>query len=196
MRFDLHITNRLPRRLLAVMIGIVATILFAAVAMAAAGSAPTSPASPISPQKQAILRQIAAQATAAANSPHAPKHPQPAPTSCPLLPLDVGIHPDFPASFPDKVSTVAVIAPTASQPYEYLVFAGSRLGNSQQGMLIVVRSYQDACAPGAPGDTVTYYNTPYQDGTITLTQISGSTLTFTAATGIVGHFDYLTGTFG
>jgi len=43
MRFDLHNTNRLPRRLLAVMIGIIATILFAAVAMAAAGSAPTSP---------------------------------------------------------------------------------------------------------------------------------------------------------
>ena len=110
-------------------------------------------------------------------------------------PLYVGIHADFPVSFPDHIVNVAVVAPSAAVPYEYLVYAGAQAGNSQQGLIIVVRMDQDPCLPSSKGTVITRFDTPYLQGALTLQSISGSVLTFTSATGTVGHFNYLTGAF-
>lgn len=174
---------------LALALATAATAILAITAFAAAaGNTPTT-------SKRAKLQQIAAQATAAAKSPHAPKHPAGPPTSCPMPLVQSGITVGIPAGFPDHIVNVAVVAPQTGRPFEYEVFAGSQLDNPRQGVLIVVRMDRDPCAPGAAGTKFKTYETPSQQGDVTLTQLSGDSVSFTTAAGGSGHFDYITGQF-
>jgi hypothetical protein len=145
--------------------------------------------------KQAKLHQIAAQATAAANSWHAPKHPATPPASCPVQGVQSNINVDVLPGDPDHITNVATIAPAPGRPFVYQVYAGSAAGNAQQGILIVMRRDMDPCAPTAQGSTFTRFATPYQRGAVTLTAISGDTVSFTTAAGGSGHFNYITGQF-
>lgn len=145
--------------------------------------------------KQAQMSQMAAQATAAVKSWHAPKHASGAPSvaSCPRGPGQSSIFTGDTGGFHEQIVNGAFVAPNGGTPFEYVVYAGALRATPQQGVLIVVRLDQDPCAPSAAGTKITYYLTPYQRGALTVTQVSGTTLTFTAAAGGVGHFDVVNG---
>ncbi len=147
-------------------------------------------------QKQAQLRQIQKQATAAARSPHAPKQTSastPA-TSCPREPATSGISATLATGgFHEHIISNAIVAPNKGKPFTYIVYAGSLATNAKQGVIIVMRLDYDPCSPGAQGTIFTYYPTPFQQGAVTLTQLSGVILTFKTATGTSGHFDVSAG---
>jgi hypothetical protein len=145
--------------------------------------------------KQGQMSQMAAQATAAAQSWHAPKSSSSAPAvpTCPRGPVQSGIFTGDTGGFHEQIVNDASVAPNGGTPFAYVIYAGALRTTPQQGMLIVVRLDQDPCAPNAAGTKVTYYLTPYQRGALTVTQVRGTTLTFTAAAGGVGHFDVVNG---
>lgn len=197
-----HHFGRSPRQwtLAAAFVGL-ASVALAVTALAASAGAPSTT---LGTSKQARLQQqMNAQATANANSWHAPKHPDSTPiTSCPVQGLQSNINVDVLPGDPDHITNVALIAPATGRPFVYRVYAGSAADNTQQGILIVIRSAADPCAPNAPGTTFNRADTPYQRGAVTLTAISGDTVAFTTAGGIgtnaartSGHFNVVTGQF-
>jgi hypothetical protein len=160
--------------------------------------------SPTLTLKQAAMATMAAQGTALASEPHAPKHPETPPASCPEPASTPEIVPDV--SLPTQGyadanldnSTTAVTPP--DQPlYVYVIMAGNRKSNPKQGLFIVSRLMRDPCASPAPngGEASTYYNTPFQQGHVQMTGVAGDTVTFTTADGggIVHRFDFVTGQF-
>jgi hypothetical protein len=189
MKFRLPI-GRLPHRwaLALALAGATTAVLVITAYAATRGNPPAT-------SKQAKLHQIAAQATAAANSWHGPKHPATPPASCPVQGVQSNINVDVLPGDPDHITNVATIAPAPGRPFVYQVYAGSAAGNAQQGILIVMRRDMDPCAPTAQGSTFTRFATPYQRGAVTLTAISGDTVSFTTAAGGSGHFNYITGQF-
>lgn len=84
--------------------------------------------------------------------------------------------------------------PSQGHPFSYLIIAGSLKNNAQQGVLVVISQPQDPCAQGPQGQFHTY-DSPFQQGALTLTQINGKVVSFTTAAGGTGQFDYLTGQF-
>ena len=147
-------------------------------------------------QKQAQLQQIHAQATAAAQSPHAPKQTSASTpvTSCPRGPVTSGISAALETGgLHEHIISNAIVAPNKGKPFTYIVYAGSLETNSKQGVIIVMRLDYDPCSLGAQGTTITYYPTLFQQGAVTLTQLSGVILTFKTATGTSGHFDVSSG---
>jgi len=186
--------GRSPRRwIMSAMLVGVASIAMAVTALAASTGRldPTPGAS-----KQAKLQQINAQATADAKSWRAPKpaHPLPTVGSCPMN-VQSNINVDVLPGDPDHITNVAMVAPTSGQPFVYTIYAGSAADNAQQGILVVIRMDHDPCAPGAQGNLVTRFATPYQHGAVTLTAISGDTVAFTTAVGSTGHFNFVRGQF-
>lgn len=169
-----------------------ATLALAATAFAAsAGVLTTAQGSP----KQARLQQeMHAQATANAASWHAPKHPAPAHASCPMS-IQSNINVDVLPGDLDHITNVAVVAPTTGQPFVYRIYAGSSATNAEQGVLIVIRSAADPCAPGAPSMTFTHVAPSSLHGAVTLTAISGDTVAFTTTGGNTGHFNFISGQF-
>jgi hypothetical protein len=124
--------------------------------------------------------------------------------SCPAPTPQPGItQPSLPSqgyagAFVDNTTTVM----PADQPrYYYIILAGNRKANPQQGLLIVQRFLCDPCAGtnGTPNyDTVrTYYDTPFQQGHVQLTGVVGDMVTFTTKDGgsTVHRFDFVTGRF-
>jgi hypothetical protein len=189
-----HRFGRSPRQwTLAAILVVLVTVALAVTAFAAGiGTSGTTPGS----SKQAKLQQINAQATADANSWHAPKHPNSTPiTSCPVQGLQNNINVDVLPGDPDHITNVATIAPTTGQPYIYQIYAGSTANNAQQGLLIVIRNAADPCASKAPASTFNRFDTPYLRGSVTLTAISGDMVAFTTAAGTSGHFNFITGQF-
>jgi hypothetical protein len=166
-----------------------------------AGAAP----SPTLTQKQVALATYAAYETAVAGQPHAPKYPGTLGTpvaSCPLPTPQPGIvAPSLPTQgYPDAVVDNSTAAIPADHPqFDYVILAGNRKSNPQQGLLIVQRFVTDSCADPTPnGGTVwTYYNTPLQQGHVQLTRVAGDTVIFTTAHGGGGaqRFDFVTGQF-
>lgn len=149
-----------------------------------------------SQSKHAQMQQMAAQATAAAKSWHAPKGSSSAasgPASCPRGQGQTGLFTGDTGGFHEQIVNGAHLAPNGGTPFEYVVYAGALRANPQQGVLIVVRLDQDPCAPSAPGTTVTYHPTPYQRGALTITAASGTAVAFRSATGSTGSFDVVTG---
>jgi hypothetical protein len=159
---------------------------------------------PTLPLKQAAMATMAAQGTALANEPHAPKHPETPSTSCPEPASTPEIVPDV--SLPTQGyadanldnSTTAVTP--ADQPlYVYVIMAGNRKSNPKQGLFIVRRLVRDPCASPTQngGDASTDYNTPFQQGHVQMTAVAGDTVTFTTADGgsTVHRFDFVTGQF-
>jgi hypothetical protein len=176
-------------------------VLLIAVWAGSVGAAAKSP-----PGKQAILQQMAAQATAAAKGPRAAKQPNQAPiqapiqapghlASCPQPLAQPGLFIGDTGGFHERIVNGAVIAPTSARPFEYILYAGALRANPQQGMVIVLRLVQDPCAPGAGSTQVRYFKTPFQQGAVTLTSLQGDTVGFTSASGSSGRFNYVTGQF-
>jgi hypothetical protein len=168
-------------------------LLMIAVWAGSVGAAPKG-----SPGKQAILQQIAAQATAAAKGPRAAKYANQAAgysASCPQPLAQPGLFTGDTGGFHERIVNGAVIAPTSARPFEYILYAGALRANLQQGMVIVLRLDRDPCAPGAAPTQVRYFKTPFQQGALTLTSLQGDTVGFTMASGSSGRFNYLTGQF-
>lgn len=168
----------------------------------ARGSGTGAMPSPTLTQKQALLATVAAQETAAANGPHAPKHPQTEtpPATCPMPTPQPGIYvPSLPnQGYPDANVDNSTATIPADQPrYEYYILAGDRKSNPRQGLIIVQRMASDPCANPTPDGSVTYYDTPYQQGHVQLTAVVGDSVTFTTANGggAIHRFDFVTGQF-
>ena len=165
------------------------------------GAAPT----PTLTQKQALLATVAAQETIAANGPRAPKEtstPSTPPASCPMPTPQPGINGvSLPTQgyYDAEVDNSTAVIPSDHSQFEYIILAGSRKSNPQQGLLIVQQIVADPCADQTPlsaTNLFTYYNTPYQQGHVQLTGVSGDTVTFTTASGgTTGHFNFVTGQF-
>lgn len=172
---------------------VIGAALVLAVVAQGAGFAFGSPPSP----KQVAQRQLSVQATAISHASRAAKHPQTPIDSCPRpLVTPTVMPPGYgPTNFHQNIVNTATAVSTANIPFDYRLYAGSLAANPQQGILIVVRLDQDPCKPGASGTITKTYDTPYQRGALTLTQVSGDTVTFSTATGGDGHFDYVTGQF-
>jgi hypothetical protein len=193
-----HFALQLPRWGIALGVGLGLSLLLAITVWATGQPSLPSPYQTAA-QKQAQMQQIQAQETAAARLPHAPK-PTPGPTntpvmSCPNGPVQSRIDTVLDATgIHEQIDSIAHVAPNMGTPFFYVVYAGALSSNPQQGVLIVVRLDQDPCAPTALGGKMTYYPTLYhQQGALTLTQVSDSTVTFTTASGGSGHFDVVTG---
>lgn len=184
--------RRLMRLAVMLLCGVGAAALIAVIARAAVFASGSPPSS-----KQIARQQLAAQATAISHEPHAAKHPQAAVTSCPRPAMTPAVMPPGygPTDFHQNIVNTATAVPTQGMPYDYMLYAGSLATNPQQGILIIMRFDKDPCKPGASGTFTKVYDTPYQQGALTLTQVSGDTVTFSTATGGIGHFDYVTGQF-
>jgi hypothetical protein len=122
--------------------------------------------------------------------------------SCPAPTPQPGIFvPDLPTQgyAGAHVDNVTTVMPADQPRHYYVILAGNRKANPQQGLLIVQRLVRDPCADGTPNDgTVwTYYDTPFQQGHVQLTGVAGDTVTFTTTDGgsIVRRFDFVTGRF-
>jgi hypothetical protein len=145
---------------------------------------------------------VDAQQTAAASSWHAPK-PAPhapvasasRPASCPRDSLPTGIYYGDTGGFHEYITNEAVIAPGASQPFEYVIFAGAYAADPQQGLLIVVRLDGDTCANGITGTQINFHATPARQGKVTLTDVTGVVVRFTMADGGSGQYNCVTGQF-
>ena len=148
--------------------GIILGIVFAAsmlmvITVWAAGSNPFQQNSGLqtASQKQAQLRQIYAQETAAAKSPHGPKPQQPQAktvpiTSCPNPPWTTGIlATQDTGGFHDQITNSAIVAPNGGVPLYYVVYAGALRTNLQQGVMIVMQMDYDSCAASAQGTKIT-----------------------------------------
>jgi hypothetical protein len=125
--------------------------------------------------------------------------PAPTPTSCPMaLAQQNGISPyrGGDDSIHDVIVNTATIAPTPAHPFQYLILAGARRSNSPQvqGAIYVYTTPEDPCTAGNWGSE-NVYETPYQRGALTITQINGDSITFSIADGGIGHFNYVTGQF-
>ena len=166
------------------------------------GASPT----PTLTQKEALLATVAAQETIAANGSRAPKQtsvPITPPTSCPMPTPQPGIYaPSLPTQgYNDaSVDNSTAVIPSDHAQFEYAILAGARKSNPQQGLLIVIQLVVDPCAAQTPSNSMgllTYYNTPYQQGHVQLTGVSGDTVTFTTASGggTIRHFNFVTGQF-
>jgi hypothetical protein len=189
-------STRTRRWILSLVIAAGASALLAVTVWAAGTASPGQS----SAQKLAKLHQVDAQATADANSWRAPKvkssAPMTGPASCPRSSPATGIYYGDTGGFHDYITDYAVSAPTASQPFEYVVFAGAYAANPQQGVLIVTRLNVDPCASNAVGTQIKYYSTPTQQGAVTLTQVAGTEVTYTTAGGgSGGQFDFVSGLF-
>lgn len=188
-------SNRTRRWILSLLIAVGASALLALTVWAAGAILPRQSAA----QKLAKLHQIDAQATADADSWRAPKvkssAPMTGPASCPRSSLATGIYYGDTGGFHDYITDEAVSAPTVGQAFEYVIFAGAYASNPQQGILIVTRLTADPCASKTNTTQITYYSTPAQTGAVTLTQITGDSVTFTTAAGAGGQFNFVSGQF-
>jgi hypothetical protein len=123
--------------------------------------------------------------------------PAPTPSSCPIaLAQQNGIGPygGMPGMH-DIIMNVATIAPTPAHSFEYLILAGARRANPDvQGVIYVFATPEDPCASGKQ-ESENVYETPYQRGALTITQINGDSITLSIADGGTGHFNYVTGQF-
>ncbi len=81
----------------------------------------------------------------------------------------------------------------------YSIGGGWVLADPQQGVISVAQYSNDACKVAAQQSTpvpVTVVPMPTKHGAITLTDISGATVSFMTADGTTGHFNFLTKTYG
>jgi hypothetical protein len=91
---------------------------------------------------------------------------------------------------------------SGGQPYTIL--AGYARSNPSQGVILVQPISLDPCKDfvsnlGKPlaqaSAAMPIWNTPSQDGSIALTEVSGTTVSYTTAGGKTGHLDYVTHVF-
>lgn len=119
----------------------------------------------------------------------------PTPSSCPMFQqAHTGIEPWDGMVVSGYITNMATIFPGAGGHIEYVVYAGALMSNAQQGVLIVFQQPTDPCAHPEP-TSLTYYDTPYQKGALTLTQINATSVSFSIADGGTGQFNFVTNQF-
>jgi hypothetical protein len=124
-------------------------------------------------------------------------------TSCPMpLPKPGVVQEGFPNSDPTYAFQSAAIGVSGGQAYAIL--AGYARSNPTQGVISVQSISLDPCKAfvsqlGKPASqasvAIPVWNVPSPEGTITLTGVSGSTVSYITAGGKAGHFDYMTKAF-
>jgi hypothetical protein len=131
------------------------------------------------------------------------------PASCPLT-FKVGVYPFLNGPFPESqhmVNVAVALLPGADDPFQ--IYAGALGADATQGAVVVVRSENDPCADGAraaknPALQQTYdrlyhhvqwYQSASHDGALAITQVQGTIVTYRAADGVTGHFNFLSGQF-
>jgi hypothetical protein len=125
-----------------------------------------------------------------------PMTPAPTPASCPMV-TQSSIGPgdgELGVATANIVTNAATIAPSASDPLEYVIYAGASRDKPQQGVLVVFSQPGDPCAHSGPTSLNTY-DTPYQRGALTITAIHVGSVSFSIADGGNGQFNYVTGKF-
>lgn len=198
-RQDSHNMKQGPR--LALWIGALVVALLAVGAIGAiayAGGIPghwTSAA-----QKQAALAQAAtAQAHAASGRRNTTKQPNSistTPSNCSQPTVASGVST---VAIGGEAFTQMYVSTTASayhnnQPsLHYIIAGGTRNTNRQQGVIGVLRVPTDLCSPNQPTGGLSYYDTPYQDGVVTLTKLQGDVVWYTTSGGRSGSFNFVTG---
>jgi hypothetical protein len=129
--------------------------------------------------------------------------PQPYITSCPQPPPQPGVVRE---AFPDHDPTYAFpsVAIGVSGGQGYYIFAGYVRSKPTQGVISVQPISLDPCkdfvshieTPSSQASAaIPVWYTPSQDGVITLTAVSGDTVSYTTADGTAGHFDFVTKVF-
>jgi hypothetical protein len=115
------------------------------------------------------------------------------PTSCPIgsVPNHITL-PD--GTIHQSITNVAIIGPTASVPYEYIIYAGALAATPQQGIMVVMRTPEDPCK-NPTGASYGLYRTPYQKGPLTITKINATSVSFSIADGGTGQFNFVTNQF-
>ncbi len=135
---------------------------------------------------------------------HKQTTPSPYITSCPVshLPQPGMIKEAFPNSDPTYAFQSAAIGVSGGQPYTIL--AGYARSNPTQGVILVQPISLDPCkdfvshlgkSSAQANAVMPVWNTPSQDGVITLIGVSGTTISYTTPAGKAGHFDYVTHVF-
>lgn len=148
------------------------------------------------PSKADRMQQAAAAATARAQGPHAVKHPGTRIPSCPIS-WSTGIYPyradEEPKNAP--MNNVATLRTVNGQ--DYMVVAGAVQTGSLQGELYVKQVWVDPCKEpvNAAPPTPQIFLDPHQDGSLTITKITGPTVYFSAADGATGSFNVATDTY-
>jgi len=177
-----------------VVAGVVLAVLAISIAFASANEG--KPTSGNIPAKQAELQWVAAQQTAAAQEPHAPKDPsRTVAASCPqtIIPgiFRAGEESDY-IMHTNTLNNVAVANSSLGAPYT--LWAGALQSNPQQGVILVQLVRIDPCA--TPGENpINPYLMPTQAGAITMNSINGDSVTFQTANGTTGTFDFVTNQF-
>ena len=81
----------------------------------------------------------------------------------------------------------------SSEGAAYGIDAGALENNPRQGILLVERENMDTCAnPTGTGTFRRSYETPLQQGAVTLTKIEGNIVVFSIADGDTGRFNVVT----
>lgn len=135
-------------------------------------------------------------------------------TSCPEVPVPTRISPadTTVAGFHGYLTNVATLHTREMQytaiggaPRPYGPGADPSNLNPNQGVILVLRSFLDPCAPGRPlapgnesnrGSPVVSYPTPLADGVVTLDSIHGTRVDYHTSAGTTGSFDVITDVFG
>jgi hypothetical protein len=137
--------------------------------------------------QQALAREYGPKKTVVPQPPVTP------PSSCPIgsIPNQI-ILPD--GLVHEDTTNVAIVGPTASVPYKYVIYAGALRENPQQGIMVVMSTPEDPCK-NPTGGTQGTYRTPYQKGALTITKINATSVSFSIADGGTGQFNFVTNQF-
>ncbi|MDA8332277.1 MAG: hypothetical protein M0027_13975 [Candidatus Dormibacteraeota bacterium] len=127
----------------------------------------------------------------------APSNPVAVPSACPTTPTiapgvlsRVGPYPGSDLQTMDSAAFGGVFG-----VYSYGLWAGALTQSPSQGIIMVALSPTDPCKQPTGGQ-VKIYNTPTQEGAVTITGVSGENVTFRVASGGSGSFNFVTGAFG
>lgn len=155
------------------------------------------------PEKQTLRELLQARQAAAEQGPRAPKDPVPLVTSCPIdvnaLKNKVGITPFPEGKMPfqgmNPINSALVLS---NSGVPYAVYAGSKAGAPQQGVLLVWEQQVDPCASALglrPRPQPQGYKTPFHEGAVRITRIDRDNVAFASSSGRAGQLNYVTGQF-
>lgn len=189
------------RAVLLIAIAGVAIALGLGIALAHGPSRPTQPASTGSTQPASSSKQLPTRPPVTVV--HKTTTPSSYITSCPgPLPQPGVIQEGFPDHDPTYAFQSAAIGVSGGKAYTIL--AGYVRSKPTQGVISVQPISLDPCkdfvaqmqSPTSQATiAVPVWNAPSQEGAITLTGVSGDTVSYTTADGTAGHFNYVTKAF-
>lgn len=163
----------------------------------AQGGQPELPAA-----KQTVVAGEATRQAEADQRSRAPKEGTPPPNSCPRnineLKSEAGIRSHSEGKMGPKGMTPINSANVMSRNgVPYVIQAGSKSDEPQQGMLVVTRVSLDPCADIASGQVAQpqYFASPFKEGAVRITEIDGDDVILTTSSGRTVRFGYVVGQF-